>query len=470
MKGIPVSRRLLARIVCITAILSVCALRGDDVPDRTRRRYPELARVLESAILIPGLNDGLIPQGIAVLAEPAVAVLTYDHPDDGRAAVCAFVDLATGRLLQSFPLHNGREPFTGHAGGVAVCQGSLWIASEGALWRFPLPAADRPSGSLDVLESYPVDSEASFVSCDGATLWVGDFTRPGSHPTPEHHQHGGCRGWLAAYRLGNDGRPLADQQYNVDGREVLRPDEVLFVGDEVQGCAVSDELIAISRSYGPADSRLEYYDRSTLGASFAVALPDGRTAPGRELGERAIAWSTALPAGAEDIEWRDDSGRLLITFEGGAIRYRDRWKLFGAFVEDRFYVLHPLPPAANTDVSYEAELDATHCGWMPVGIRARAGQTIRIQATGHITLQRNDLSRYPYTDADGLSRQLREFAGIEAPNGSLLVRIGNAVYRAGTDVTVTADRGGLVSLAIVENGDCTNNDGTLSIKLSPADQ
>ena len=49
-----------------------------------------------------------------------------------------------------------------------------------------------------------------------------------------------------------------------------------------------------------------------------------------------------MPAGSEDLDW---NGRHLITvFEGGSKYYRDRWRLFGAAIEDRILVLD-LPAA-----------------------------------------------------------------------------------------------------------------------------
>lgn len=454
-------------ILPIVLVVNASGAKSDEPPDPLRRRYPDAAGVVESAIAIPGLTDGLIPQGIAVLSDEGVALLTFDHPDPERSSVCTLIDLRTQQLLYSCELRTAAGPFTGHAGGAAVCRGFLWVASEGRLWKFPLPSTvpgEAPT-SLEATESFPVDSEASFVSAEGPTLWVGDFHRPASHPTPAHHHHGEHRGWLAAYRIGDDGRLLADQHYPVGGREVLQPFQVIFIGDQVQGCAVTDEVIAVSRSYGPADSRLEYYDRSCLGADFFAPVPNGGSVSAHELNAEGRLWSVPLPAGAEDLELMDDRGRLLISFEGGARKYRNRWRLAGAFIEDRFYTLAPLPPAAEAGLSCTANVDSTRVGWTAAGMRVRAGQTIRIQASGRVTLQRHDQARYPFADADGIMQQLRTFEGIRAANGSLVVRIGNDVYSAGRETILTTERGGPVSLGIVENGDHANNEGAFNVEL-----
>jgi hypothetical protein len=67
---------------------------------------------------------------------------------------------------------------------------------------------------------------------------------------------------------------------------------------------------------------------------------------------------------------------------------------------------------------------------------------LQVTATGRITLQKDELPKYPYVDANGQSSELRDFDGLRAPNGCLLVRIGKCVFPGGTDVTLTAETAG----------------------------
>jgi hypothetical protein len=104
-------------------------------------------------------------------------------------------------------------------------------------------------------------------------------------------------------------------------------------------------------------------------------------------------------------------------------------------------------------------------GWTSTGFCVRRGQQLQITATGRITLQKDELTKYPYVDADGQSSELRDFDGLRAPNGCLLVRIGERVYRGGTDVTLTAETAGDVQVGILERGEFANNEGAFEVRI-----
>jgi hypothetical protein len=45
------------------------------------------------------------------------------------------------------------------------------------------------------------------------------------------------------------------------------------------------------------------------------------------------------------------------------------------------------------------------------------------------------------------------------------VRIGERVYRGGTDVTLTAETAGDVQVGILERGEFANNDGAFEVRI-----
>jgi hypothetical protein len=55
------------------------------------------------------------------------------------------------------------------------------------------------------------------------------------------------------------------------------------------------------------------------------------------LDEHSLVARIPMPAGAQDLDW--DGQRLLVTFEGGHRKYRDRWRRAGAGIESRALAL-----------------------------------------------------------------------------------------------------------------------------------
>ncbi|REJ91944.1 MAG: hypothetical protein DWQ29_05120 [Planctomycetota bacterium] len=430
-----------------------------------RERYRAVAECLVEAHPIPELPAGFVPQGIARLPDSSTVALSLYHDRGRRASILVLVDGESGTHLGSLPLHVNGSPLVGHVGGIAVCRGYLWVASEGRLYRFKSPSAEAAiDGVLSSEMSFAVDSEADCLSSQGDLLWVGEFAHGSRYRTASHHRQNGCAAWAAAYRVDEAGMIDSTATYEVGGRSVLRPELVVFVPDQVQGIAFREDFIAISTSYGPADSRLTVYDSPLTQQPLAVELHSGGTVPGYVLDEQKTVVRMALPAGAEDLEW---SGRqLLVGFEGAARRYRSRWSLSGAFIEDRYYVLDPVADALPADGQVRVRIDATDPGWRPAGVRLLPGQSLEVRCQGRITLQKHRLDDYPYVTADGQSGELRSSSGVRGPNGCLLVKIGVKVYAAGANLVIDPETAGEVQLAILENGDPANNDGSFSVELT----
>ncbi|MCH8924081.1 MAG: hypothetical protein IIA67_13155 [Planctomycetes bacterium] len=108
----------------------------------------------------------------------------------------------------------------------------------------------------------------------------------------------------------------------------------------------------------------------------------------------------------------------------------------------------------------------TRPNWQRTGFTVQAGQTIRIQATGTITLYKADLKTNPYFTADGQSGYTKDFKGITANVGSLLLKVGQIVYQGGTDTVVTVKTSGEIELGIVETRSFSNNAGKFLVRLT----
>ncbi len=307
----------------------------------------DLDALLVGSFIIPGLDTNFVPQGVCWMPGGVLVALTFHVPDKSAASKLVLVELVSGRAIHAFDLADEFDaPYTGHAGGVAVYAGFVWIASGGRARRYSLDEVlAARTDRLVATGSFDADARCSYANSDGAHLWLGDFAlaRSTAYATPAHHaaRAGGLAAWAAGYSIDCDGTPTSGRQYEVHGRVTYAPDRVVFTGEKVQGFAVCGDTLAVSTSYGPHPSQLAFYAWPSATEPRYVGLPRGATT-GVDLADAEPLAMLALPAGAQDLDWSGE--HLLLTFEGGARRYRERWRARDALVEDRCLILR-LPAA-----------------------------------------------------------------------------------------------------------------------------
>ncbi|MDD3148079.1 MAG: hypothetical protein PHD82_12295, partial [Candidatus Riflebacteria bacterium] len=344
---------------------------------------------------IPG-HDGyeFVCQGISYLPDQVISpaseqaryriykhtLLSYypeaDHTDEPSQLVV--VETSTGKPLRRFGLFkSSSEPYTGHAGGIAVAGKYVWVASGYKLYGFKLqnildflndknakagsgnagiPASLRiPDMDLVAGHIFEVDSKASFVSFDGTQLWVGDFVKASNKsfaPIAHHTQNPfGRNTWIAGYKVDADGLPTATQKYSYkDGtstRTAYKPDRLIFCRESVQGMAICGKYAALSISYGALNSKLAIYNSPLSKPGTSVKFkPAGQTktftAEAWELAD-GVNWlkTVKLAAGSEDLEF--DGRYVYVTFEGASKNYRQKWISINPLVSisERFYLIKP---------------------------------------------------------------------------------------------------------------------------------
>ncbi len=308
-------------------------------------------------------------------------VLSY-YPDEQHTKApsqLVVVDTATGKPLRRFSLFAAAgDPYTGHAGGIAIAGKYVWVASGFKLYGFLLddvlafinnnaaqadptaagfpPSLRIPARDLVAATVFAVDSKASCLSFDGTHLWVGDFARAGSDdfaPIPHHAKNKYKRNtWISGYLVDGDGLPTASvtYAYEADGATRLghKPDRVILCRESVQGMAICDNHIALSLSFGALNAKLAFY-RSPLTTPPTTLR---YTPAGQKKSFAVDAWELAdgknwvktvdLPAGSEDLEF--DGRRLYVVFESGAPKYHTKWIGMNPLIttSDHYYLIDPL--------------------------------------------------------------------------------------------------------------------------------
>ena len=230
---------------------------------QTSATYNLFYQCMSPGNVVPGLAEGLVPQGVSYLPEDDALLYCGYRADKGNSALI-LTDRPTGRILKSVSLRyaDGRD-YNGHAGGVCATESDIYISNAQHLYRISLAAFRQLPENADCRfeEEIPVPVNASFCSYSEGVLWVGEFQYTGDYPTDASHTvrttDGLQRAWICGYRM--------DERQAFDA-----PDCILSVTERIQGMTTIDGTVTLSQSYGRrADSALLQY------ASALDRAPDG---------------------------------------------------------------------------------------------------------------------------------------------------------------------------------------------------
>ena len=203
------------------------------------------------SVVIPGLAEGLVPQGISYMPEENWLLFAGYRSDKGNSALIA-VDAETGEIQKTAYLHyaDGTD-YNGHAGGVCATETDIYLSNAHTLYRVSLSAFRSISGAGDCRfeEEIPVPVNASYCCYAEGILWVGEFQYGGDYPTDASHRVTSADGIQRAWTCG----------YRMEGRaDWSRPDYVLSMTERIQGVTTKDGKIYLSQSYGRKNDSVLY--------------------------------------------------------------------------------------------------------------------------------------------------------------------------------------------------------------------
>ena len=267
-------------------------------PDYTSRAISEVPNqeAIRARIYAPGLSDGFVPQGVAVV-DGALWVATYQSRDrsQNRGPCRVFkIDASDGRVIGDFAM----PVECGHANGITYAgDGILYVADARHLFRVDVRKAladGRCAPTSCVTFTLPASLHGAALGYANGTLWFAPYRKAGN---------GTARLWQVS-------------EYDLRGR-AARGDVALDtsvargglpLADRTQGIAIAaDGAIWVTQSGGDF-GRLQRVDPTN----------------------GAVTASYAMPGGIEDIEF-DASGTLWAVSEAGSQRW-STWRTFFPFV------------------------------------------------------------------------------------------------------------------------------------------
>jgi len=271
--------------------------------------YKEYYSIKTDICKNPGLSDGFICQGIAASEKNGV-ILVSGYMKDHSASRIYITTLDNESHYVT--LKQGDKSFTGHAGGIAATESTVYIASDERIYTLPLrDVLNAQNGaSVDVGEGVAVNNSASFVYTDDNYLYVGEFHDGGKYNINGHE-----------YDTAEGTHYAICSQYSLD--DITAPVKVYSIHDKVQGiCFTPDGKVVMSTSYGLSSSG--YYVYKLDGATDSGKTLDGVPVYQPDKLEKEIKG----PAMAEGLDYYD--GKVITLTESASNKYIFG-KLFFAF-------------------------------------------------------------------------------------------------------------------------------------------
>ena len=290
---------------------------------KTMSRYDAFYESGEMSVLIPGLKEHFVPQGVSYLPEKNWFIFSGYSGMEYNSPILA-VDAETGLLVKEVMLkYQDGSPYIGHAGGIAVTEKNIFIANSGYLWRISLEKflSLPESSECPFEELIPIPSRASYCTYSGGILWVGEFQYSG-YPTDESHyiqtEDGEHKAWIIGYEL--DETQESELKESARSAALAIPDYILTTTNRIQGMTMKDGLIYLSQSYGRKNASTMLKYRSPLNEEpFGYSEVHGVKVPMWSLTSSKLEDKLTMPPASENLVVKDDA--VYVLFETAASIY-----------------------------------------------------------------------------------------------------------------------------------------------------
>ena len=304
---------------------------------RTEADFADFLLRWHAGFTVPGLLEGFIPQGICRDTAGKRYYISGYYEDGKLPSAIAVLD-GSGVLLSVHPLEDMEgNPSTEHAGGIAYCDGTLFVTGGGSCRTFSAASLKKDGGAVRPESNFALNTAGSFAACDSNILWVGDFVESDDKARRAVAEvttldsgetfYAYCEG----YELEN-GLP-SQEKINSDGTGYV-PDYFLAIPEQVQG-------MGFTRSGGPVFSTSYGRRNNSVLLRFSDVLAADKVGTKTVDGQPVdlFACSTGLlketltaPPMAEGM--CSYNGQLTLLFESGAAKYRSHG---GKFPVDTVY-------------------------------------------------------------------------------------------------------------------------------------
>ena len=284
----------------------------------------------EKYAVIPGLKEGIVPQGMARNPKTGYVYISAYFTTSNTASVILVLD-EEGTFVAEYHMYKSDgTPFTGHMGGICATEEYLYFSgpstadgyySVGELAFADLPTAGSHAVTFTSTVALPIST--SYLFYDNGAIWVGNFYLEGSYDlgkffnvktaTSDGKSYGG---YAAMFLVDEETKRLTVPE----GEKYAIPVLTLACPDKVQGFAYRDGKIALSISYGRNNNSYLDFFAIDPDAATKTFTADGKTYPMIVLDSRNRV-KTITAMGMTEGLTLAENGDVLILFESGAQKY-----------------------------------------------------------------------------------------------------------------------------------------------------
>lgn len=342
-------RKIIFKITaCLLALILLCSctsskvLKTKDLTDK----ITQTAVVTESDILqqeefaiffnnfkssftVPGLFEGIIPQGMCYDESTGYFLITGYYEDSALPSMVMCVDAKSGEFISAHPLKTVDGDFYyGHAGGIASSRNTVYITSSGECYTFPTTDLQsvKNGEAIEFKSRFKLNTLGSFACIHNDILWTGDFIESDDSEREKVSDvttlsngetfYAFCEGYVL-----EDGLPAIDK-VNSDSSGYI-PDYMLAIPEQVQGMAFTKtDKIIFSTSYGRKNnSKLYIYEDVLITEKSGTKNIDDKNVDLYACSNELLETDMVAPPMAEGLAEHPDG--IYIVFESGAAKYRN---------------------------------------------------------------------------------------------------------------------------------------------------
>ena len=247
MKNKIIRRLVKGVVVFILLIVAVIAIFSGIVKPVLYSDYYEIA---SDVCKNPGLNDGFVPQGIAVDEyNGQTVILTSGYmDDDSPSRVYITNENNKSRYVE---VYVGDGPSTAHLGGIAISNGVVYLCRGSQISVISLEDVMNAQDKITITESHKMINTASCCFADDKYLYVSEFASSGSYEKDHYVEtnDGTYSGICSVYSLDDLDTPLW----------------VYSIRNKVQGLCVTDSgSIVLSTSQSFKSSEYYIYKKENI--------------------------------------------------------------------------------------------------------------------------------------------------------------------------------------------------------------
>ena len=295
----------------------------------SEEQFSDFFNHFKQSFLIPGLFEGIIPQGCCYDATGDRFLISGYYEEAKFPSMIMVVNAKDNTFIGAYPLKNTiGEDYFGHAGGIAVSDTTVYITSDSICYTFPVTKLNNLSdGSYIQFNSkFKLNTKGSFASIYNNTLWVGDFIESDDKERENaslittldsgENFYAYCEGYSLI-----DGLPSTEKINSTSDGYI--PDYFLAIPEQVQGMAMTKtNKIIFSTSYGRKNnSEIYIFDDIFSEDKVGTVTIDNYEIDLLACSNNKLNKKIIAPPMAEGLANHQDG--IYIIFESGAAKYRD---------------------------------------------------------------------------------------------------------------------------------------------------